>query len=104
MKKTFFCLFLALTLLSCSKNPQKRFAEICSKEKEESKRNSCLCTSEELAKDLSKEKYEKFVDALEEAQTEEGAINFSAVLKSDDLDKNTITAFISAAKRCGPAR
>jgi len=104
MKKTLILAFLAVMVVSCSKNPQARFAEVCAKEQDASRRASCLCTSEELAKQLDKGKYEKFVTAMEEAQNAEGAINFSAVLKNDDLDKETITAFISAAKKCGPAR
>ena len=108
MKKVSISILLAVALCtglsSCSKNPQKRFAEICEKEKDETKRNSCLCTGQELAKSLTKEKYTQLVDELENAQTEEGSINFATVIRSEVLDQETLTAFMSSAKRCGPQR
>jgi predicted small lipoprotein YifL len=108
MKNIFFSLLLALALTcsitACGKNPQKRFAELCDSEKDAAKRNSCLCTGQELAKALDKERYEKLVDEMEDAQNTEGTINFAEVIRSDALDQETITAFVSSAKKCGPAR
>ena len=108
MKNIFFSLFIAVALTAalsaCGQNPQKRFAEICDKEKDESKRNSCLCTGQELAKELDKQRYEKLVDEMEDAQKTDGSINFAEVIRSDALDQETVTAFMSAAKKCGPAR
>lgn len=108
MKNIAISLLLALalagSLAACSKNPQKRFAEVCAKEADEVNRNSCLCTGQELAKNLDKERFERLVDEIESNQSESGSINFSAVIKSDVLDQETLTAFMSSAKRCGPAR
>ena len=108
MKQTCFSLLLAValvaTLSACGQNPQKRFAEICSKEQDESKRNSCLCTGQELAKELDKKRYENLVDQMEDAQKTDGSINFAEVIRNDALDQETVTAFMSAAKKCGPAR
>ena len=108
MKNIFLSLFalalLTAGLTACGQSPQKRFAEICSKEKEENKRNSCLCTGQQLAKDLDKKRYENLVDEMEQAQKTDGTINFAEVIRSDALDQETVTAFMSSAKKCGPTR
>ncbi len=95
---------LTAALTACGKNPQQRFAEICAKDPDESKRNSCLCTGQELAKELDKVRYEKLVDEMEDAQKADGSINFAEVIRNDALDQETVTAFMSSAKKCGPAR